>query len=354
MVDLCKSSIEIIKQNQSQSGAYIASPNFEPYAYCWFRDGAFIAHSMDLLGEYRSAGSFHSWAARVIRNNAPVVGRAIRSAERGEGSPPSDFLHARYTLEGEAGSEEWPNYQLDGIGTWLWSLREHCRLAEREPPDSWLESAALAVRYLSALWARPCSDCWEEFPNQVHTYTLASIYAGIRAFSDLTGQDERRMLEKLYAAITGNGVHNGHFVKYFGSKEVDANLIALATPYHVVELDNPAMFATIDQIEEQLSRGGGLHRYLGDTYFGGGEWILLTAWLGWYWAERGEHERAQQLLKWVELQADEDGSLPEQVAATLNYPAYYDVWQERWGDIARPLLWSHAKYLILHHSLSRR
>jgi hypothetical protein len=25
-----------------------------------------------------------------------------------------------------------------------------------------------------------------------------------------------------------------------------------------------------------------VRRYLGDSYYGGGNWILLTAWLGWY------------------------------------------------------------------------
>jgi GH15 family glucan-1,4-alpha-glucosidase len=160
------------------------------------------------------------------------------------------------------------------------------------------------------------------------------------------------VLDKLYKAIIDKGVQNGHFIKHFGSKEVDANLIGLATPYRIIAPDDPKMCATINRIETELSQGGGLHRYLGDTYFGGGEWILLTAWLGWYWAERGERDRARQLLNWIELQADEQGALPEQVPENLVNSAYYEVWQERWGEIARPLLWSHAKYLILHHTLT--
>jgi hypothetical protein len=44
--------------------------------------------------------------------------------------------------------------------------------------------------------------------------------------------------------------------------------------------------------------------------------------------------------------ADEWGQLPEQVPANLNDPSYLRPWQARWGAIASPLLWSHAKYLI--------
>jgi len=28
-----------------------------------------------------------------------------------------------------------------------------------------------------------------------------------------------------------------------------------------------------------------MHRYADDTYYGGGEWVLLATWLGWYYVE---------------------------------------------------------------------
>ncbi|MFO7662332.1 MAG: glycoside hydrolase, partial [Chloroflexota bacterium] len=56
-------SIDIILENQSSSGAYLASPNFPTYHYSWFRDGAFIAYAMDIAGHHESAARFHEWAA---------------------------------------------------------------------------------------------------------------------------------------------------------------------------------------------------------------------------------------------------------------------------------------------------
>ena len=142
-------------------------------------------------------------------------------------------------------------------------------------------------------------------------------------------------------------------MKYLGSRLVDANLLGLAVPYGVVAADDPRMAATAARIEEDILRGNGLHRYAEDTYYGGGAWVVLSAWLGWYWAEQGGLDLARELLGWVEAQADADGGLPEQVPVNLNDPAYLPVWQERWGEIARPLLWSHAKHLILREAVDR-
>jgi len=46
------------------------------------------------------------------------------------------------------------------------------------------------------------------------------------------------------------------------------------------------------KIEADLRQGGGVHRYATDTYYGGGEWVLLTAWLGWYYTKIGANEKA--------------------------------------------------------------
>jgi GH15 family glucan-1,4-alpha-glucosidase len=346
-------SIEIIKQGQADSGAYLACPNFPTYRYSWFRDGAYIAYAMDRVGEHESARRFHGWAARVILDHADVIGEALAFAAREGRAPEEAYLHTRYTLDGEEDQTDWPNYQLDGIGTWLWSLEQHRELAGGTLPEDWLESAGLAAAYLSGLWRYPCSDSWEEFHDRVHTYTLAAVYGGLQAAGALTGEERVGVLDEIRAVLLDEAVREGGFVKYLGSGLVDANLLGLSVPYGVVAPDDPVMAATADRIEEEIVRGNGLHRYAEDTYYGGGAWVLLSAWLGWYWAERGGLDRARVLLGWVEAQADADGELPEQVPVNLNDPAYLPVWRARWGEIARPLLWSHAKHLILREALDR-
>jgi len=263
-----------------------------------------------------------------------------------------DYLHTRYTLDGHEGTDDWPNFQFDGFGTWLWALIEHLRLTAGHLPSHWREAINLTSSYLAALWRIPCLDLWEEHLDNIHPYTLSAIYAGLRAAGELTGHTGwLAIADEIRRFVLEHCVQDGHLVKYVGSEATDASLLGVATPYRLLAPDDPIMRATVARIEADLRhQAGGVHRYADDTYYGGGEWVLLTAWLGWYYVEVGEQARARELLAWVEAQADEEGNLPEQVPQTLNNPPTLQPWVERWGPIASPLLWSHAMYLILLHA----
>lgn len=345
--DLLSSSIEIIKENQSPTGAYVASPNFPTYQYCWFRDGSYIAYAMNLIGENESAAQFHDWVASTILNHMSVIRRAVEKSTRGEMLDKRDILHTRYTVNGEEANQKWPNFQLDGFGTWLWALTEYHHLSGQEIKNTWVEAAQGVARYLSNLWNHPCYDCWEEFPKRIHPYTLGAIFAGLQRVSSLEILDTSEAANQVSQYLMEKGVWDGRFVKFIGSRMVDANLVGLSVPFGIVKPEHPFMVKTVQVIEGQLRAGGGVRRYPEDTYYGGGEWILLTAWLGWYYAKRGDKTKARELQRWIEEQADGSGELPEQVPDHLNDPDYYQPWRERWGDIAKPLLWSHAKYIIL-------
>ncbi|MBI5964036.1 MAG: glycoside hydrolase [Chloroflexi bacterium] len=358
MNDLYQRSIEIILENQSQSGGYIASPNFPTYHYCWFRDGSFIAYAMDLAGEHESANRFHLWVAERVNQRKDLVHTSIIKARSGQKLTEEEILHTRYRLDGTDGEPgNWPNFQLDGFGTWLWALNEHQKQNPATRLSQELLSAAdLAADYLSELWILPCYDCWEEFPDNVHPHTLAAIYGGLKAHSELTSKSHQSVTDAIRDHLLDSAKPFGHFVKFSDSSAVDASLLALAVPYGVVAPDDPIMLKTAECIEATILHGGGLHRYAKDSYYGGGAWILLTAWLGWYYTELLEtrpdmesslKQRMEDCRGWIEAKAKDQNFLPEQVAENLNIPAEYSTWIERWGEIASPLLWSHAKYIIL-------
>jgi GH15 family glucan-1,4-alpha-glucosidase len=90
-----------------------------------------------------------------------------------------------------------------------------------------------------------------------------------------------------------------------------------------------------------------VHRYLDDTFYGGGQWPLLSCMLGLGFAARGDRDRAFEQLRWAARSATGDGERPEQVADHLLFPERRAEWIERWGTVATPLLWSHAMYLRL-------
>jgi len=306
---------------------------------------------MDLVGKKESAARFHKWSALVVNDRAEVIEKAIKKAKTGEVLQETDTLHARYSLDGQDTNETWPNFQLDGLGTWLWSLKEHQNFGKLLLPDTVLLAVERISRYLTALWHLPCYDCWEEFPDKRHTYTLAAIYVGLEAASNLAGLDNGNTLEQIVCLIKKSAESTGFLPKYKGGEMVDASLLGVAVPYKVINPDDALMRATVNQIENNLKSNGGVYRYSDDTYYGGGEWIILAAWLGWYYACTGQKNRAQELLSWIKDQADEEGNLPEQVSDSLLAPGYYNEWVRKWGKIAKPLLWSHAMYIILHKEL---
>jgi isomaltose glucohydrolase len=315
---LARRSVEVIRSGQAESGAYLACPAFPPYRYCWFRDGSFIADAMSRAGERESADAFFRWGAEV------VLARRERLAGRGD-------LHARYTADGRESEVEWPHFQLDGFGLFLWALAGHeQRHGAAEPLVR--EAAEELGGYLARSWTRPCFDWWEEREG-IHAATLACAAAGLQAAGDEAEAD--RVVEALNTAADWR---------------LDASLLALATPLAVLRHEAVPL-AGIEA--ELVSPGGGVHRHPADSFYGGGEWLLLTALLGWHYLELGREDEARAKLEWVAAHATPGGELPEQSQDHLLAPDRYEPWVERWGPPPCPLLWSHAMYLSLATELER-
>ena len=284
-------------------------------------------------------------------------------------------MHTRYTLEGDevTADDGWGNFQIDGYGTWLWALAEHVRLSGNTALLNELsEPIQVTLRYLELVWKLPNYDCWEEHPEYLHPYSLSTAYAGFDAVASLVrnGQIEAGTADLEWLAgqvkdfILKYAVHDGHMVKHVWPSNgrdfpkpiiasgVDSSLIGVAVPYKVLPTDDPLIRATMQAIEEYLHRPeGGVYRYQADVYYGGGEWLLLTAWLGWYYAQAGKLEQAKTLLAWIESQADKDGSLAEQITDHPLALQHVEPWQKKWGPVASPLLWSHAMYIILVNAI---
>jgi GH15 family glucan-1,4-alpha-glucosidase len=276
--------VETILAGQSRSGGYVACPTFPPYGFSWLRDGSFIADAMSRIGEVASAEAFFDWVARIV--------------ERGLG------FEARYTLDGQRDESEWPHRQHDGWGLWLWVLWQH--VARHGGGDRWRDAAASTAAHLERVREEPCVDWWEEREG-VHAATLACIAAGLGDDLDLSRAEER----------------------------LDGSLLVL--PF--------LGFGPVD-VTPLVSPDGGVHRHLDDVYYGGGEWLLLTAMFG-----LAEPEHGEERLEWVAAHATPDGGLPEQSQDDLLHPGAYDEWVAKWGLPPSPLLWSHAMFLTLDHEL---
>lgn len=346
---LVRRSIEVLKAGQAASGAFVASPSFAVYRYAWLRDGAFCARALDVVGEREASAAFHRWVAQSIEAHRPLIESAILRLGSGETPPPESMPPARYTLEGtleHAGDEPWPNFQVDGYGMWLWALEQH--LGSSRPGPDLAATVALVARYLAASWPLKCFSCWEEYDDGEHASTLGAVVAGLdaggRLLDDPVAAEEA---DRVRAHLLERFVAGGRFRRGPADDRLDASLLWLAVPFAALPPDDPRIVATVEAIRVELAgAGGGIYRYLGDTYYGGGQWLLLTSSLAWHDAVSGNRDGFEAAHAWVRAQALGNGDLPEQVSDFAQDAAMVEPWVLRWGPIATPLLWSHAMYVI--------
>lgn len=352
--NLLQQSVAIILMYQDPQGGYIACPNFVQYTYYWLRDGAYTAYAMDVAGETDSAARFHTWVVNTLLLQQEKIENCIEKSRKRLPITPAEYLHCRFNADGSQASGDWAHHQLDGLAAWLWAFGEHCQQTER---DALLEderkAVQLAVTYLQALWGSPCYDSWEEDADGMHTYTLAAIYGGLTQAARLLPENNLlATCQQIKAYILENLQKEGRFIKSSLRSGVDANLLGLLFPFQVISQSDATFQRTLETIEDDLvSLAVGLHRYRQDVYYGGGEWVLLSAWLGIVYAHMGQCELADRQLRWVEAQFTQEGFLPEQVSQHLLDESQYQPWVDKWGPIASPLLWSHAMHILLAHAL---
>jgi GH15 family glucan-1,4-alpha-glucosidase len=353
---LVASSVATMLKNQHPGGAFIASPDFAEYRYCWLRDGSFIAHALDCAGETDAAEAFHRWSAAAIEGIAPAISAALDRRAAGEPVEPSQMPPARFSLSGRPVGDDWPNFQVDGYGTWLWSLHQHLKRDGARDLPSWLAlPAELAARYLAELGMSPCYDVWEESGGSVHTATLGCVYAGLRAAASMLGDATfSDRAEQVHAALVDQARCLGYFAKSDHDQQVDGALLWLCRPFQVVAPNEPAFVETVTRIVAELDLDGGTRRYPTDTYYGGGAWPVLTASLGSYYAAAGDLDAAQRRQDWVTDRTDPQGRLPEQVGGDRRDPEHHHEWVGRWGPSAADLIWSHAMYVVLATEVADR
>lgn len=376
-------STRIILESQAPTGAYPAAQHYPQYEYCWLRDGAFIAQAMDLRGEHASARAFHHWVADTVQRHGHKVG-ALEACPPGRDRrwPIPDergTLHTRFTLDGAEAPGDWGNFQLDGYGFWLTGLALHL-LATGDDPEQYSGAVRITTRYLALTWDLPSYDCWEEYPACCHSTTWAAVAAGLAGAGRLFDDPQALSLSHaIRIQLLQHAVRDGVLLKFVGGPyapvdlppcseppgdvavagherigkpmpegSIDGSSLLVLGPFGPFTSEDTARLVdpTLRRVEAELVIQSGTHRYLRDEYYGGGLWVVLSGALAWDKALGGDRAEACRVLSWIERQADEGGALPEQVSAHLLHPTHLGPWKERWGDIARPLLWSHAMYII--------
>lgn len=107
------------------------------------RGGAALSVSAIQRNQHPSgaAEGSHAWCFTAVSGVRELVFGAIERHEAAEPVDEAAMPPARFSLEGLVVDDDWPNFQVDGYGTWLWSLRQHLQALGRRALPSWLVPA---------------------------------------------------------------------------------------------------------------------------------------------------------------------------------------------------------------------
>lgn len=364
-------SLLVLQTNVDHDGAVSAandsdtlSPGRESYAYCWPRDGALVAHAMDRAGQHESSAAFFRFCARTIE--------------------PEGWLGHRYWPDGTPGSswlarvkdgQRVAPIQEDETSLVLWALGEHWQRTGNdgiitelfEPLVRPAADFCASYRDASTGLPHPSWDLWEERFG-VHTFTVASVVAGLRHAADMAerlGQADLAaswrhaahevdlgMDRFLFHEDLGRYARCGHRQDeggYWLDMTVDASLcwvllLGARGP------DDPRVRGTLDAIRSSLTVHtdvGGIARYQDDPFLRrggdpdqvpGNPWVLCTLALAECElvcaANDADREAAFARVRWAISRALPSGVLPEQVDPFSGEPVGVS-----------PLTWSHAMML---------
>ncbi len=372
VMDLYYRSLLVIRTQVDESGAIIAANDSDiateardTYSYLWPRDGALVAHALDVAGYPQLTRRFFRLSAQLL-------------------TPEGYFLH-KYNPDGTLASS-WHPWVKDGepqlpiqedetaLVIWaLWHHFERFRDVEFITPlyaplvkraANWMAAYRDPVTGLP----RASYDLWEE-RHGVMAFTCAAVYAGLMAASNFTegfGQAGLTGTYRRAAAEVKAGMDRylyrqelNRFARMVTFKKngtldnvdptIDASLYAVGC-FGVYDPAEERVTRTMQAIRDRLwckTAVGGIARYENDHYHQvsqdlanvpGNPWFVCTLWVAQWLIEKAttadQLKEAVPLLEWVADRALASGVLAEQVHPYTNEPLSVS-----------PLTWSHATYV---------
>ena len=373
LVDLYRRSLLILRTQIDNHGAIIAANdsdvtqfNRDTYSYMWPRDGALVAHSLDLCGYPEISLRFFHFCADVLTTDG--------------------FLLHKYNPDKSLASSWHPwivgdkpqlPIQEDETALVVWALWKHFQryrdLEAVKPLYGRLvrKAADFMVRYREphTHLPAPSYDLWEE-RRGILAFTCAAVYAGLRAAAEFArsfgeGDNAKRYDEAASEIRDGMDAYLwrpelGRFARMInitggGSVQVDGVVDASVWGlfyFGAYSASDPRIQATMKSARDNLwckTPVGGMARYSNDYYHQvsqdianvpGNPWFICTLWYADYLialAESPEQLReALAILEWVDAHKLPSGVLAEQVHPYTNAPM----------SVA-PLTWSHATYVAV-------
>lgn len=292
------------------NGAVLAG-NSPRWRYVWPRDASFAAAALAATGHTDDA-------LRILVHLQDLHAR-------------SGVFQARFLPDGTGAVPDDRSPQSDGAGWVLWATD---RLLAALPDDAARIDAATrlaplvdaARAFIAEQTATttglpfPSSDYWEVREDRLTLGTAAPLLAGLEAAARIYVWAGRADDAAAAASAAGHlrgavvaGFGRNGYPRYLGGRESDAATAFLLPPFQPTALDGawPAWEASIPRMARPA---GGLAPGAG-WRADGVSWTPQTALYALAAAHRGDDERAERWLTWLDAHRTASGALPEKVRA---------------------------------------
>jgi GH15 family glucan-1,4-alpha-glucosidase len=295
--------------------------NFD-YRYAWIRDASL---SLSLLAELGFTGDderYLDWLAQL----PPGQNMPLQTVYRVDGGTAAK-LHKRDDINGyrESRPVQFGNPAFDMPELGSYGFLADCMWTYVERGGKWKDEywqlICRIADFVAEHWREPDAGIWELEPrNFVSSRVLAwaVLDRGIRigervGRDDVPGKVWRAEMDAIRAEIMARGWSDvmNSFRQHYDADTVDGALLLIPL-LDFLPPDDPRVQGTVAAIEERLMLNGFVYRFVEEAFPGQGKqplgeeegaFAMCTCWLAHYYAQLGQHDRADTILKRIESTA---------------------------------------------------
>ena len=297
------------------------------YRYTWLRDSSLVLYALQLLGYHAEAEDFFGWLDRLCVTCRGKL-QIMYTVDGGEHIPEFTLPHLegyRRSKPVRVGNAAFDQKQLDIYGEVLDAVHLYHERAREPVRREWWDEVQFMADQTVERWREPDYGIWEVRGGPRHfLYSKLMCWVALDRALKLAGRshpraDVRRwevVREEIRRAILEEGYNRevGAFTQTLSGSALDASALVVPLAGFLPATD-PRVVSTVAKIQEQLTSGGLVYRYLADDGLPGGEatFALCSFWLVDNLALQGRADEARELFEKVAACANNLGLLAEEI-----------------------------------------